>query len=103
MCQVWPHTGIPHPPGLPQKCMFWPKTLYLGCLGATHHGLPHIIHVDYKGSSVRPAMVHPCAKCGLTLAFPTHLVCPKSVCFGLKPYIWGVWAQLTMVYPILFM
>ena len=67
----------PHPPDLPQKCMFRPKTLYLGCLCATHHGLPHIIHVDSKGSSVGHAMVHPCAKCGLTLASPPTWFAPK--------------------------
>ncbi len=56
---------------LPKEGMFYPKTLYyLGCLGATHHGLPQIIHVDAKGSSVGNAMVHPCDKCGLTLASP---------------------------------
>jgi hypothetical protein len=41
--------------------------LYFDFLGATHHGLPHIIHVNSKGSSVGHALVYPCAKCGLTL------------------------------------
>ena len=62
---------------LPKEGMFCPKILYLGCLvGAAHHAwsicTPQMIHVEIPSVAVwgMQLMVHPCAKCGITLTSP---------------------------------